>query len=45
MRKTDYHTLAPLVARTDLDPEVVEKLDAIAGVAARARRACAEASA
>jgi hypothetical protein len=36
MRKTDYHTLAPFVAATDLDPEVRGKLDAIAAVAARA---------
>lgn len=30
MRKTDYHTLAPYVPVEELDPEVREKLDAIA---------------
>jgi ABC-type taurine transport system ATPase subunit len=33
MRKTDYHTLAPFVSLAQLDPEVSEKLDAIAAVA------------
>jgi hypothetical protein len=37
MRKTDYHTLAPFVAPNELDREVIEKLDAIAEVVARAR--------
>lgn len=36
MTKTDYHTLAPYVREEDLDGEVREKLDAIAGVAGRA---------
>jgi ABC-type taurine transport system ATPase subunit len=36
MRKTDYHTLAPFVAAAGIDPEVREKLDAIAEVAAQA---------
>jgi ABC-type taurine transport system ATPase subunit len=36
MRKTDYHTLAPYVPPEALDPEVREKLDAIAAVADRA---------
>lgn len=37
MSKTDFHTLAPLVAAEYLDGEVAEKLDAIAEVAAAAR--------
>jgi hypothetical protein len=37
MRKTDCHTLAPLLDRSAIDPEVSEKLDRIAEVAARAR--------
>jgi hypothetical protein len=37
MRKTNYHVLARFVRRGDLDPEVVEKLDAIVGVAKRAK--------
>lgn len=37
LRKTDFHILAPLVDVAQLDPEVAEKLDAIAGVAGRAR--------
>ncbi len=36
MRKTDYHTLAPLLLPSAIDREVVEKLDAIERVAARA---------
>lgn len=36
LRKTDYHTLAPFVAATDIDPEVRVKLDAIVKAAARA---------
>lgn len=36
LRKSDYHTLAGLVAPEALDPEVREKLDAIAAVAGRA---------
>lgn len=37
MRKTDYHTLAPYLERSAIDPEVTEMLDAIAEVAERAR--------
>lgn len=37
MRKTDYHTLAPYVPSSVLDPEVREKLDAIAEVAREAQ--------
>jgi hypothetical protein len=37
MRKTDFHTLAPLVEVRAIDPEVTEKLDAIVTVARRAR--------
>lgn len=37
MRKTDYHTLAPHVPANEIDPEVSEKLDAIADIAQRAR--------
>ncbi len=36
MRKTDYHTLAPFVARGDLDAEVAMVLDQVAAVAGRA---------
>lgn len=36
MKKTDYHTLVPLVPRELIDPEVIEKLDAIVAVAERA---------
>lgn len=39
MRKTDYHTLAPLLARDAVASEVVEKLDAIVEVAERAGKA------
>jgi hypothetical protein len=38
MRKTDYHALARLVPAGLIDPEVSEKLDRIAAVAARARQ-------
>jgi len=37
LRKSDYHILARLVPADKIDPEVVEKLDAIADVARRAR--------
>jgi hypothetical protein len=37
MRKTDYHTLARYVPVEELDPEITEKLDAIARVADLAR--------
>jgi ABC-type arginine transport system ATPase subunit len=36
MQKTDYHTLAPFVAKDELESEVREKLDAIVTVAAKA---------
>jgi Fe-S cluster assembly ATPase SufC len=39
MRKTDYHTIAPFVPKGDVDPEVREKLDRIAEVAAQAKPA------
>jgi len=39
MRKTNYHVLARFVRREDLDPEVVEKLDAIVKVAMLAKPA------
>lgn len=42
MRKTDYHTLAPFVDVAAIDTEVVEVLDAIAAVAARAAQRGAE---
>lgn len=37
MRKTDYHTLAPYLSLDAIPEEVVEKLDAIAALADRAR--------
>lgn len=37
MRKTDYHVLARLVPKEKIDPEVVEKLDAIVAVAKKAK--------
>lgn len=37
MRKTDYHTLAPLVHAAALDPEVKEKLDLIVRTAEQAK--------
>jgi ABC-type lipoprotein export system ATPase subunit len=42
MRKTDYHMLAPFLAREVVPNEVVEKLDAIAAVAQRAHPAGAD---
>ncbi len=39
MRKTDYHMLAPLLAKGDIAAEVVEKLDAIVEVAQKAQPA------
>jgi energy-coupling factor transporter ATP-binding protein EcfA2 len=42
MRKTDFHTLAPLLAPAAIAREVVEKLDAILGVARKARPAAPE---
>jgi hypothetical protein len=37
LRKSDYYVLARFLTQADIDPEVVHKLDAIVGVAARAR--------
>lgn len=37
IRKTDYHTLAPLVPTDQIDPELIEKLDLIAETAERAQ--------
>jgi ABC-type taurine transport system ATPase subunit len=37
MRKTDYHRLAAFVPANDIDPEISEKLDAIAATASNAR--------
>ena len=37
MRKTDYHTLAPLLQKSAIDAEVTEKLDKIVALAGRAR--------
>jgi predicted solute-binding protein len=39
MRKTYYHVLAHHVRKDDIDPEVVEKLDAIVEVAKQAKPA------
>jgi energy-coupling factor transporter ATP-binding protein EcfA2 len=39
MRKTNYHVLARFVRKEDMDPEVVEKLDAIVKVAMLAKPA------
>lgn len=36
MRKTDFHTLAPFLAREAIAPEIVEKLNSIVEVAKRA---------
>jgi len=36
-QKTDYHTLAPFVPADALDPEIREKLGAIADVARQGR--------
>ena len=36
-RKRDYHLLAGFLSKLQIDPEVIEKLDAIAAVAARAK--------
>lgn len=37
LRKTDYHVLARLMTKEQIDPEVVEKLDRIVATARRAR--------
>ncbi len=39
MQKTDFHVLTKFVPRARIDPEVIEKLDLIATVAAQARPA------
>ena len=36
-RKRDYHLLAGFLSKPQIDPEVIEKLDAIAAVAARGK--------
>jgi len=36
LRKSDYHVLAGLLPREQIDPDIVEKLDAILAVAKRA---------
>lgn len=42
MRKTDYHTLAPFLAKSAIDADVTEKLDRIVAVAKRASPVGAE---
>ena len=37
MQKTDYHVLARLVPQNQIDPEVIDKLDAIVAVAGQAK--------
>lgn len=37
LRKSDYHVLAHLMSKEQIDPEVVEKLDRIVATASRAR--------
>ena len=37
LRKSDYHVLASLVSREELDREITEKLDVIVTVAGKAR--------
>jgi hypothetical protein len=37
LRKTDYHILARLVPKANIDPEIVEKLDTIVSVAKKAK--------
>ncbi|MCC7354431.1 MAG: AAA family ATPase [Anaerolineae bacterium] len=37
LRKTDYHILAQFVPKEEIDPEVVEKLDALVAVARKAK--------
>jgi hypothetical protein len=36
MKKSDYHSLAAFVPKEEIDPEIVEKLDAIVSIAERA---------
>lgn len=38
LRKSDYHELARLVPKEKIDPEIIEKLDAIVEVAKRTKR-------
>ena len=44
MAKTNFHRLAEFVPEEEIDPEVVEKLDTIAGVAAAAAETAGEES-
>ena len=37
IKKSDYHILARLVPKDKIDPEIVEKLDAIVAVAKKAK--------
>ncbi|HEX5736704.1 MAG TPA: AAA family ATPase [Blastocatellia bacterium] len=37
MQKTDYHVLARLLPKDQIDPEIIEKLDAIVGIAKQAK--------
>ena len=37
LRKADYHVLARLVSKEKIDPEIIEKLDAIVEVAKKAK--------
>lgn len=37
LRKSDYHVLASLLPAADIDPEILEKLDAIVATAAKAK--------
>ena len=37
MRKTDYHVLAAFVPAEQIDPEILQALDAIVGIAGKAR--------
>ena len=37
LRKTDYHVLARLVPKAEIDPEIVAKLDGIVAVAQKAK--------
>jgi ABC-type lipoprotein export system ATPase subunit len=39
LRKSDYHVLAGLVPKEEIDPEIAEKLDALVAVAERAKPA------
>jgi len=37
LRQTDYHVLARLVPKEEIDPEITTKLDGIVSVAKKAR--------